>query len=196
MRLAASAPAAPSASAAPVASGGVIHACMLTKGKKATRGLLRVVRSAKTCNKRKGEKPLEWSVAGPAGQAGSQSGGDPGPQGSAGPAGAQGPQGETGAAGTPGSTSALEKSFTETIAKQAAQIQALTAEVAALTSEVATVKTTVGETCTGLEEVTDQTNALRTTLVGVNTALALVKALVSALSVPGLPGALEPFECK
>ncbi|HEY2714619.1 MAG TPA: hypothetical protein VGI73_00205 [Solirubrobacterales bacterium] len=170
-----------SVAAAPVASGGVIHACMLVKGKKARRGFLRVVPSAKSCKKRKGEKPIEWSVVGPAGQAGSQGGGDAGPQGPAGPAGpagADGPRGEAGAQGPTGSVAALE------------------AEIAELTGELAALKATVGETCTGLEEVTGQTNALRTTLVGVNTALGLVKALIPALAIPSLPAALEPFECK
>ena len=90
--------------AAPLASGGVIHACMLTKGKKATRGLLRVVPRASACKQRKGEKPLAWSVAGPAGQAGAAgrdgSGGAAGPQG---PPGATGARGETGPQGAGGS---------------------------------------------------------------------------------------------
>jgi hypothetical protein len=62
--------AAPSALAAPLSSGGVINACVLTKGKKATRGLLRVVPSVKKCKQKKGERPLSWTVA-PSTQSGS-----------------------------------------------------------------------------------------------------------------------------
>lgn len=175
----------PAAGAAVPASDGVIHACMLTKGKKATRGLLRVVPSAAACKKRRGERPLQWSVAGPAGQQGSGATGAGGPAGPAGPA---GPRGETGAPGLPGSAASLEKTVIETLASQAQQIQALTAELGAL-------EATVAETCGGLETLTGQTNALRETLVGVNTALALVKALVPALAVPAVPTALPAFEC-
>lgn len=84
----------PAAAGAAAPSGGVIHACMLTKSKKATRGLLRVVPAAKACKKRKGEKPLEWSVAGPAGQP-----------------------------DAPGSAATLDKAVTETLANQAQQIR-------------------------------------------------------------------------
>jgi hypothetical protein len=179
------------AAAATPAGGGVIHACMLTKGKKATRGLLRVVPAASACKKRKGEKPLEWSVAGPAGQSGS-----------GGASGAQGATGDTGAQGAPGSAATLDKTVTETLTSQAQQIQALTTKLLALEGGLGSVETglsgvqaTVAKTCSGLEAVTGQTNALRTTLLGVNTALGLVKALVPALAIPGVPGELTKFEC-
>lgn len=51
------------------------------------------------------------------------------------------------------------------------------------------------KTCGGLEAVTGQTNALRTTLVGVNAALGLIKALVPALAIPAVPGELTKFQC-
>src|SRR5690349_6075891 len=95
----------PVGAAAPIGSSGVIHACMLTKGKKATRGLLRVVPKASACKKRKGEKPLAWSVAGLVGATGQPGGnGVAGPQGPAGATGAQGARGEAGPQGAAGAT--------------------------------------------------------------------------------------------
>lgn len=170
---------------------------MLTKGKKETRGLLRVVARASACKKRKGEKPLAWSVVGPAGQVGATgregSGGDTGPQG---PAGAPGARGETGPQGVSGSVAALEKTVDETLAKQAQQISNLAGTVTGLTSDFSALEATVGETCAGLEAVTGQTNLLRETVSGINTALVLVKALVPAINIPALPAALPEFECK
>jgi hypothetical protein len=203
--------------AAPVGADGVIHACLLTKGKKSMRGLLRVVAKPQACRKAKGEKPIAWNVGGTAGS--------PGPSGQAGPTGATGAQGASGPSGAaglrgetgpPGSAAALEKTVTETLTKQAAKITELSGEVTTLTQELLSLESgltgvegtvgglgsnltalsaTVGKTCAGLESVTGQTNALRTTLVGVNTALGLVKALVPALEIPAVPAALPSFKC-
>jgi hypothetical protein len=238
----------PAALATPGAGGGVIHACMLTKGKKATRGLLRVVPAAKSCKKRKGEKPIEWSIAGPSGQAGAQGSGAAGPPGSPGATGAQGARGE---AGSQGSAAALEKSVTETLTSQSLQIQSLTTKVSGLTGELLSleggvgslgttvsglggkvsslegtvggvqttvgnlgtsvtnlsgsvgtletgltgVKSTVTESCTQLTTLTSQSNAMGTTVNGVNTLLKGVP-LLSALNLPSAPTALTPFACK
>ncbi|MBS1879110.1 MAG: hypothetical protein JST31_06320 [Actinobacteria bacterium] len=216
------------AAAAPLASGGVIHACILTKGKKASRGLLRVVATAKSCRKAKGEKPLAWNLAGPSGPAAA-----PGQQGPVGATGGPGPRGEPGADGASGSVAALET----TLNTQAQEIQALTtkvsgltqdllateallgsvngtvgtlsATVTALTPKVGTlegkvgtletgltgVKATVNESCGQLTTLTTQSNALGTTINGVNALLKTVP-LLSALSLPSAPAPLEPFACK
>ena len=48
-------------------AGGVVHACLKFKGKAATRGSLRVVRSARACKRKRGERAIAWSVSGPGG---------------------------------------------------------------------------------------------------------------------------------
>jgi hypothetical protein len=70
---------APLAAAAP-ASSGVVSACMLTKGvqgkgvnkktRKATKGLLRVVRTTKACKKKRGEKPIVLAAGAASGVSG------------------------------------------------------------------------------------------------------------------------------
>jgi hypothetical protein len=85
-------------------SGGVIQACLTTKGAPATRGSLRVVASARKCRARRGEQPISWSVTGFTGPAGPP--GSTGPEGAAGAAGAVGETGATGAQGAEGAQGA------------------------------------------------------------------------------------------
>src|SRR3954447_14233359 len=75
----------------PLVKNGVIHACLVTKGKKSQRGTIHVVSAAGKCNKKKGEQALTWGVAGPSGA-----------NGAPGPAGAPGANGTPGAAGAQG----------------------------------------------------------------------------------------------
>ena len=94
--------AAPLASAAPHVHGGVVVACLKTKGSKKTAGTLRVANSAKECKRKRGETPISWNLAGatvPAAGTESKSG-SPGAAGPQGPSGERGLQGEKGAAGT------------------------------------------------------------------------------------------------
>src|ERR1700749_5045521 len=86
-----------SAGTSPRIKGGVIHACMKTKGKKSQRGTIRVVSSAKQCKKNKGEKPLTWSLVGTTGAQGTT-----GPEGQAGAKGTSGTSGTTGSTGSNG----------------------------------------------------------------------------------------------
>lgn len=83
-------------------AGGVIHACLTTKGAPAARGSLRVVAAARQCKARRGERPISWSVTGFAGPAGAT--GPAGADGATGPAGAVGATGATGPQGAQGAT--------------------------------------------------------------------------------------------
>src|SRR3954469_5640773 len=110
---------------------GVIHACLVTKGKKSQRGTIHVVSSAAKCNKKKGEQALTWGVAGPAGANGAPGpAGVPGANGTTGGAGATG---ATGAQGEKGSSAVIENSLKETIVQQGKTIELLTNEVETLT---------------------------------------------------------------
>src|SRR5687767_2280074 len=75
--------ASPAAAAPPIGADGQIHGCYVAKGKK--KGQLRLLPPGKKCKKRKREKPITWSVQGPAGTPGTP-----------GVPGAQGLQGESG----------------------------------------------------------------------------------------------------
>ncbi|HWJ42674.1 MAG TPA: collagen-like protein, partial [Solirubrobacterales bacterium] len=91
-----------------VGKDGRIYACYKTAGK--TSGAVRVVPKARKC--RRGERKLNWSVAGPAGSQGAQ-----GQSGSAGSA------GSNGAAGSNGSSGASD------VVKLESQLLSLSAEV-------------------------------------------------------------------
>src|SRR3954452_6518176 len=115
----------------PLVKNGVIHACLVTKGKKSQRGTIHVVSSAGKCNKRKGEQALTWGVVGPAGANGAPGpAGAPGANGTTGGAGATG---ATGAQGEKGSSAVIENSLKETIVQQGKTIELLTNEVETLT---------------------------------------------------------------
>lgn len=209
-----------SAAAAPAPAGGVIHACLATKGK--TKGMLRVVRAAGSCKKRRGEKPLAWEVSGPAGEKGvpgadgSPGGaGAGGPQGTPGPTGSPGQRGDAGAAGPTGPAGQIEQSLLDTIQAQTAQIQALTQEVAAVKgavtglegaldgveTNVAGVKGTLGllqatvaGACGQLTTVSSQVNKVATAVSGLGLN-GVLTALGGLLSIPALPKALDPYTC-
>src|ERR1700749_4144963 len=91
--------AAPLASAAPRVQGGVVHACMKTKGTKRTVGTLRIVTSIKECKRKRGETALSWNLAGATGPSGTSgtsgtSGSGTVTEGAAGKAGEKGTKGE------------------------------------------------------------------------------------------------------
>ncbi|HVW47188.1 MAG TPA: hypothetical protein VHA76_09050 [Solirubrobacterales bacterium] len=163
----------PAAAKGPRVRNGVVQACMKTKGKKGQIGTIRIVNSPRQCKKRKGEKPLTWSLLGPAaatdpqpgasagGEAGAKGdGGDRGPQGTQGPQGATGPQGEKGAAAT------VESQLRETIADQGREIEVLLGKVGSLTTEVHQLETDLGNAVDqSVEAVKDEVGALRSNVV-------------------------------
>ncbi len=60
-----------SAGAKPAVRGGVIHACLVTKGGKgAARGTLRIVPGPHSCKARRGERAVAWNLRGPTGAPG------------------------------------------------------------------------------------------------------------------------------
>lgn len=174
------------AAKSPIA-GGVIHACLKTKGKPAVRGTLRVVKSARAC-KKKGEKAIAWNVAGSAGAPGAAGGnggpGSTGPGGPAGAPGAAGKDGATGATGNSGSTGLdglnglvgptgaagqVSQQLLDTIQSQTLKIEALEDEVTDLTGELLDLEGTVGN-------VQSTVGTVQTTLGTVQTTLGTVQA--------------------
>lgn len=208
-------PSASSATGAPIGKNGVIHSCFKVKGK--NRGALRVVPGANRCRKlRGGWRPLSWSAnssPGTSGQSGAQGshgdGAQEGPQGNPGPEGKQGQQGIGGQ---------VEKSLIDTVKTQTTEIDGLASQVTDLTDEVLglegeltdlsggltnlegnvtglggdllDIEDTVGETCAQLETVTEQSDKLRSSLLGSSVAV-----LGNLLNVPSPPSALGTFEC-
>jgi hypothetical protein len=63
--------------------GGVVHACLKTKGTKKTVGTLRVVNAAKECHRKRGETAIAWNLAGTSGTPGTSGGGTEGSTGQA-----------------------------------------------------------------------------------------------------------------
>ena len=131
--------AAPLASAAPRVQGGVVHACMKTKGTKRSIGTLRIVTSTKECKRKRGETALSWNLAGTTGTSGTSGtsgtgteGGD-GTGGATGKTGEKGAKGEAGAKGETGSSAVVEKKLEETIAGQAKELEQLGGKVVSLT---------------------------------------------------------------
>lgn len=114
----------PATAASPVKNG-QIRACYKVKGK--AKGAMRVVKG-KRC--KRGERPLTWSVAGPAGATGAA-----GSQGSPGTQGAQGVPGNPGANGSAGSTGGAGTSM----ANLETKVASLSLEVDALESLLAGV---------------------------------------------------------
>lgn len=179
-----------SASAAkPVGKDGRVYACYQVKqGKKVAKGSVRLV--AKKAHCRRGERKLNWGVAGPAGPAG--------PAGANGVAGAQGPAG----------TNALEKQVTEL----STRVESLEATLAGVTSETLTqaLATVDGitnaqllETISSVADVNalcQQTEALTAQADGIlgsleETALGGVIPIGLSLLVPNLPDELGAFSC-
>lgn len=154
---------------------GVVHACLMTKGKKSERGTIHVVNSPKQCKKRKDERPLTWALAGPttAGTGGEGATGPQGPTGPQGATGATGPAGATGGAGgqgEKGSAAAVEEQLKETIVDQSKEIQVLLGKVDSLTTEVLDLEEglgTVRSSVTDLgQSVNDSLGSLKTELDG------------------------------
>jgi hypothetical protein len=191
-----------SAASTPSVQNGVVHACMKVKGKKAQRGMIRIVGPTQKCNAKLGWKALDWNITGVAGPQG-----DNGAQGAKGAAGTNGTNGSTGAQGAQGpqgSSATVETQLKEIIAAQTDKIEKLTNEVSVLTggllnltSTVQGVKGTldstvtsltgltgkVGTQCTALNSVTTQANGL---LSGINQLTGVLGVLVpNPLNLPG-----------
>src|ERR1700712_5408580 len=130
--------AAPLASAAPRVQGGVVNACLKTKGSKRTIGTLRVVASTKECKRKKGETALSWNLAGSSGTSGS------GSEGSSGKTGEKGARGEAGAKGETGSAAVVDKKLEETITNQSKELEKLGGKVVSLSTEVLNLEQTLG----------------------------------------------------
>jgi hypothetical protein len=169
---------------------GNIHACYVAKGKH--KGALRVVTSASSCKRRRGERPLSWSLSGPTGAPG---------QGSAGERGANGAQGPDGSEGFQGPAGQLEKSVVETIQTQSKEINGLTQQVTGLTQEVTslegvitTVEGTLATACTQLSDTTAQVDTLQGAL-GNLSLNSLLLGLGGGLNIPILPAPLGAFSC-
>jgi hypothetical protein len=154
---------------------GIVHACLKTKGKKSQRGTIRVVNSPKQCKKKKGERPLTWSLAGPSRPAAGAAGpaGPPGPAGAQGATGAAGPVGPTGGnggQGEKGSAAEVEELLKETISEQQKEIQVLLGNVGTLTTEVIDLESglgTVKSSVAGLGQTVDESlGDLKTELNG------------------------------
>lgn len=158
-----------------IGKNGVIHSCFKAKGK--NKGALRVVPGKRSCRKlRGGWRPLSWSVS-------SSSPITPAlPPGPAGREGKEGPQGPAGQ---------VDKSLIETVKTQATEIEGLTSEVTDLTNELLSLKGTVGETCSQLTTVTEQSDKILSSLLG-----STVAVLGNLLNVPSPPSPLGAFECE
>src|ERR1700709_1431462 len=120
---------APLASAAtnPSVQNGVVHACMKVKGKKAQRGMIRIVGPTQKCNAKQGWKALNWNITVVAGAKGDN--GDPGSAGAQGVSCTSGSNGAQGAQGPQGSSATVETQLKEVIAAQTDKIEKLTNEV-------------------------------------------------------------------
>lgn len=147
----------PASAASPVKDG-QIRACYKVKGK--SKGAMRVV-AGKRC--KRGERPLSWSVDGPAGATGSQ-----GAQGGTGP---QGPQGNPGASGSAGSAGASGGSTL-----------GLESQVASLSLEVDELKQILaGVTNTELTDVIDDLPGLQSTVGGLTSTVSGLTTSVDGL---------------
>ncbi|HEV7562911.1 MAG TPA: collagen-like protein [Solirubrobacterales bacterium] len=180
--------------------GGVIHACLTTKGKAQVRGKLRVVTAPRNCKVRRGERAIAWNLTGPTGPAGiSGPSGSPGSRGLAGVAGLQGLVGPEGPAGA---AAGVAQGLEETINTQAAQIKALNGQVENLSSALlgvegglGTVQNTVANACAQLGTVSTQVNEVATAVGGI-TLLNALNLGGLGLSIPALPSPLDTEGCK
>jgi uncharacterized coiled-coil protein SlyX len=164
---------------------GVIHACVIGKGK--ARGSVRLVRSAKACKRRRGERPVAWNAQGTAAPGGQGAAGAEGRAGLQGVQGERGLQGLQGIQGIQGVAGQVEQSLLDTIAAQGAAIESLEDRLASL-------ETTVASACAQLKAVTTQIDKVSTAVAGLNLN-GLLLGLGGALNIPVLPAALGPFTC-
>jgi len=200
--------------------GGVIHACLVTKGGKGlARGTLRIVPGPRSCKARRGERAVAWNLRGPAGAPGAAgapgSNGSPGGAGPAGPAGSaggdgaaggdgeRGPAGADGPIGATGPAGQVEQSLLETIQSQADQINALDADLKALGQELVDVKGTVATvegTVAGLGgavgTVQGSLGGLKGTVTGLEGSLGGVEGGLKALetNVAGVKGTVKTLQ--
>lgn len=192
-----------SASGAPAPdSSGVLHACVVTKGKARLRGTVRVVSSPRSCKRRRGERAIAWNVSGTGGAAGPA-----GPAGQAGAAGTQGVAGLRGADGATGPTGQVDEALLNVVQEQSAQIAALQGTVASLQTELTNVaggltdlqgtvaglgdtvtalEGTVAGVCAQVSSVATTVNKLTTAVSGI-TLLNVLKLGGLGLSIPALP---------
>jgi hypothetical protein len=140
-----------SAATSPSVHNGVVHACMKAKGKRAQRGMIRIVGPSQKCNVKHGWKALNWNIAGAAGARG-----DAGPQGLAGATGANGSDGAEGKQGEKGSAATVENQLKEVIASQAKEIEKLNNEVSTLSGGVSTALATANSARTSAETATTE----------------------------------------
>lgn len=179
-----------SASAAKlVGKDGRVYACYQVKqGKGKAKGSVRLVTKKAPC--KRGERKLNWGVAGP-----------PGAQGATGQSGAAGPQGPPG-------TNGLEKQVTEL----STRVESLEATLAGVTNDTLTqalttvngitnaqLQETIGSLadvnalCEQTEDLTAQANGILGSLE--ETALGGLIPIGLSLLVPNLPNELSPFSC-
>jgi hypothetical protein len=166
--------------------GGVIHACLLTKGKAQLRGTIRVVASPRKCRRGRGERAIAWN-----------GGGATGPTGETGATGAKGEPGANGLPGAPGSSVAteqleqrveeLETTLNATIVAQATEILALTGQVSALESTLAAV-------CTELTTLATRSNEIVSAVGGIGL-VNLLNLGGLGLKIPTLPSPLPAGGC-
>jgi hypothetical protein len=197
----------PAGAASPIGADGSIHGCYVAKGKK--KGQLRLLPAGKSCKRKKKEKPIVWSVQGPAGSAGAPGG--------------QGPQGASGISSE--QLSALVERINQqdaTIASLQTTITGLTTTVSGLLTQVGTLQgvltgitngdltgvlnkltgltgvqlqaaagsvADVNALCAQVSDLTTFGNALRSSVGG------LTVGGIGALFAPGLPAALSAFAC-
>lgn len=151
-----------------VGKDGRVYACYKAKGK--AKGSVRLVAKKGKC--KRGERKVNWSVAGPTGAAGQN--------------GAQGLPGPPGPAGASG----LEKQVSELTTR----VESLEATLAGVTNLTLTETiATVGDLCEQTEDLTSQANGIVGSLE--DTALDGIIPLGLELLVPNLPGELSPFSC-
>jgi hypothetical protein len=191
----------PSDAALVPARGGVIHACLLTKGE--ARGTIRVVSSPRGCRRARGERPLDWNASGRSGADGAAgSAGATGPEGPRGLIGPEGARGLIGPEGPAGAVGEVEQALEETIEDQSTQIEALQHQVTALGAAllgvegtVTAVQGTVAKACTQLGSVSTQVNKVASAVGGITLLNALNLAGLG-LAIPPLPPALTTEGCK
>jgi hypothetical protein len=149
----------PATAASPVKNGQV-RACYKVKGK--SKGAMRVVKG-KRC--KRGERPLTWSVTGPAGASGAA-----GSQGSPGSQGVSGVQGNPGAAGSAGSAGA------------GTSLASLETKVASLSLEVNALEDLLVPKVADLEDVVGDLPALQSTVSGLNSTVTGLGTTVTGLT--------------
>lgn len=168
----------PASAAGIVAKDGKIHACYKAKGK--GKGTLRVVRSAKVKCPKKWKK-VAWNAAGPAGSQGG--------------AGSPGTTGEAGGTGLSGATGTVVQQLEGKVNELLKKVESLEKVLAGVTNlELLAAIANTEALCTQVSTLTNQLNAVEGALGGLSLN-AVLTTLGGALSIPTLPGALDPFNC-